>query len=424
MRSCHSLGFLLKRSNWTLLMVATLFALASGGPAFAQTYALSPDGAAVVRLAPQGTVSANTLGGTPLPGSYTVTAGSGASPAITSYAAGFRGANGGAQIEALYNNGNALATNQSLNWVQTINTNVPLGGAVSPNLDNAANPATPFYSYTAENRDPALPANQINFYDYSTRSPSTLSSTNPITWNAALYPVITIAGSTALTVENGVTWGWTMKPAMVGNISGTFSNPTPAGATTSGVGTNNFSWGNGDPSSLTFTGKTFDAKPGIAFDLGKLTFYNGSNTNYANNVDFNTNVNFDNVPEKNFALSTQLGLVNTINTDDPIASADYVTIGDYGFTFNVLEGAMASVDLMAELSATLTSTSLGTGPADSAFSSTPFNSSPNYVLTIVGLENVTSGGFTTGTVAEPSTVAIITLGLLFMMELQRRARRS
>jgi hypothetical protein len=415
------------RTNLTFpncALAALAFPLILATPALAADYALSPDGSAVVRLVPQGVVGANGLSGTPLPGGYTTAAGSAASTSVTGYTAGFSGGNGGAQFTALYNNGGALGANQSLSWVQVINTNLPLGGAVSPYLDNANNPATPFYSFTNENRNPSLPANQINFYDYSTRSPASLATTNPITWNASLYPVITTSGSTALTVENGVSWGWTMKKATVGSTSATFQSPS--GGVVTGVGTNNFTWGVGQPdvSSLTFTGQHFDTTPNTPFVLGELTYHNGtiSTGTGADAVDFDTDISFDNVPEKNFDLSTTLQLINTVNTDDPIASADQVVLGNFGFTFNVLEGATASVDVLATLTTNLTGTPSG-AVADSLFSPVTFDPSPSYTLKIVGLVDPSQGGFVTG-VPELSTWAMILLALPAFALLRGRRKMS
>ena len=172
----------------------------------AQTYQLSADGGYVVRTVPQGTVAASSLNTSLLNAGWTSTVGTGGSMSVTNYMAGFQSGSGGAQFEALYNNGAALGAGQVLQWVQVINTNDPLGNKTSPYLDNAAKPNQPFYSYTMENRDPNLPANQLNFYDYSQRPPSDLSKANPITWNANLYPVI-YDGKTGITVKNGVSWG-------------------------------------------------------------------------------------------------------------------------------------------------------------------------------------------------------------------------
>lgn len=390
--------------------------------ALAADYALSPDGSAVVRLTSQTSIGAGTLASSLLPSGWTSTTGSGGSLSVTSYNAGFSGATGGGEITALFNLGAAAPAGSYQEWVQVLNTNAPLGGNSSPYLDNAANTAKPFYSLTASNTTPGLPAGQLNFYDFSRRNPSLLSSTNPITWNAQLYPVVADA-TNKLTVYDGVSWGWTMKKAMVGSTTATFTNPDPGTATVGGVGTSNFSWGTGEPSSLSFTGAAFDATPDTPFKLGTLTFHNGTINagTGADLVTFNTQLHFDNVPEKDFTLASLFTLVNTPNSDDPEASADQVSLGQWGFVFNVLEGSTATVDVMAKLSTGLDPSSAGTQSGASLAGANPFNTPPNYTLTIVGLNNPSSGGFVTS-VPEAEVWALFPAGLLVVAAL--RARRS
>ena len=72
---------------------------------------------------------------------------------------------------------------------------------------------------------------------------ASLSSTDPITWNASLYPVIQEVGN-VIKVGNGVKRGWDMKPATVGSASGTFKAPSPTcpPATCSGIGASSVNW--------------------------------------------------------------------------------------------------------------------------------------------------------------------------------------
>lgn len=409
------------------LVVLAALALASNAT-WAADYALSPTGDAVVRLTPQASIGAGTLNTALLPSGWTSATGSGGTMSVTSYNAGFSGATGGGQINALFNLGAAAPAGSYIEWVQVLSTNVPLGGNTSPYLDNAANTAKPFYSLTAANTTPGLPAGQLNFYDFSKRDPALLTSTNPITWSANLYPVVADAAN-KLTVYNGTSWGWTMKKAMVGNTTGTFTNPAPGTAVVSGVGTSSFSWGSGNPSSLSFAASTFDTSPNTVFKLGTLTFHNGTITSNsgADAVTFNAKLHFDNVPEKDFALSSVFSLLNTPNTNDPVASADQVSIGSWGYTFNVLEGATASVDVMAKLSTGLTPSSAGTQSGAALIGADPFEPSPDYKLTIVGLANPTSGGFVTS-VPEAEAWALFSAGLLVLAvrlrpRQTRRARR-
>ena len=128
---------------------------------------------------------------------------------------------------------------------------------------------------------------KLNFFDFSTRSPSDLTTYNlgAITWTANLYPVLWNQNDNTLTIENGIQWGWTIKNAAEGSISGIFVDPTP-GATVSGVGTNIFSTGDGDPSVIEFDGDNFNTSTDpnnpsqtVKFLIGHLTFTNGANTN-------------------------------------------------------------------------------------------------------------------------------------------------
>jgi hypothetical protein len=360
------------------------------------TFALAPDGSVVYRVTPLASVAASTLNSSLLTAfGYTVTTEAVGSLSVNPYEAGIRGGNGGGHFEAVYNHGSALAAGQSLQWVQVVTTNDPLGTAVSPYLDNRLNATTlskPFYSLTAENSasGPAQPAGSIYFYDYSTRPPGDIATHNPITWNASLYPVI-VQGTT-IKVEGGESWGWTGKKALVGTDTGIFVNASP-GATTTGLNTSTFKWGTGsDPSSLTFTPAPFDGNPGISFKVGTITYHNGTTFGgEATSVDLRNSFNLTNVPEKNFIFTTTISINTTENTTDPVASADQVRFANNGPQFNVQEGNTASADLFMTLSTGLTLPA-GSG-FDSAFSASPFDPSPNFNVTSVGLANASPGGF-------------------------------
>lgn len=391
--------------------------------AYAADYALSSDGASVVRLTPRANIAASTFNQSLLPSGWTSTAGSGGSLSVTSYDAGYQGGVGGGKFTALYNRGSNLAPGQSLEWVQVINSNVAIAGESYPTLDNLQFSNGPFYDFTAANRDPSLPANQLNFYDFSTRSPASLSTTNPITWDANLYPVIRDS-TNAISVFDGVNWGWTMKKATAGTTSAVFTNPAPGSAVTTGVGTNTFSWGTGEQSQLSFAGRSFDTVPNTPFVLGTLSYHNGTivGTSGADSVDFTTSINFANVPEKNFDISSRFLINNTTNTADPIASADSVSLGRWPFIFNVLEGASASVNILARFTTTLSGSPSGTNAAP--FSDDPFDLSPNYELEIIGLIDPSEGGFVTGAVPEPSTYGLVAAFALAGLAYFRKRRQS
>ena len=128
-----------------------------------------------------------------------------------------------------------------------------------------------------------------------------------------------------------------------------------------------------------------------------------------------------NIPELDLSFNTTFTLTNTVNTSDPIASADQVTIGNFGYTFNVLEGATASVDLMATLDTSLVGTpGIKVNGAD--FSTTPLDASPTFVIGSISFANPTGGGFVTTAVPEPSTWALLCVGVALICYKRRAAR--
>jgi GH24 family phage-related lysozyme (muramidase) len=127
--------------------------------------------------------------------------------------------------------------------------------------------------------------------------------------------------------------------AFGGQASAVFANPTPASAVTSGVGTNQFTWGtpadSTGPSSISFTGKNWDARPNQIFSLGTLSYFNGTITSDsgADGVDFQAHIAVQNpagMSPQAQDFNFHFDLVNTPNVDgDPQASADYVTLADH-----------------------------------------------------------------------------------------------
>lgn len=131
---------------------------------------------------------------------------------------------------------------------------------------------------------------------------------------------------------------------IAGSSSGTFQNPVgPSGMVVTGTGTSSFTWGTGDPSSLQFTGTSFSNSTDTVFSFGTLTYYNGEITagTQADSVELNVDLSFTDPAGivQNFVYN--LALINTVNTSDPEASADYVnfpsSIPDNFFNYNGTE---------------------------------------------------------------------------------------
>lgn len=176
---------------------------------------------------------------------------------------------------------------------------------------------------------------------------------------------------------------------IAGGSSGIFINPTgPSGMTVTGVGTNNFTWGVGSPpSSLEYTGNTFAEDTDDVFSFGTLEYFNGaiSGGTQADSVNLSVLLSLTSPAGIIESFQYNMGLINTINTNDPNASADIVnlpstipntffTIGsvDYtlefmgfgvisgsGFTtidnFHVLEGFTASAEMLGRITVAPTS---------------------------------------------------------------------
>jgi hypothetical protein len=120
-----------------------------------------------------------------------------------------------------------------------------------------------------------------------------------------------------------------------GTSSGVFSNPTgPSGMITTGVGTSNFTWGDGTgfnspSSSLSVSGGAFSTPAETPFVVGVLTYFNGTiaTDTGADAVDMLITLNFTNPIGVSKVFTYNLGLINSPNgqgSDD--LDADYVTI--------------------------------------------------------------------------------------------------
>ena len=155
--------------------------------------------------------------------------------------------------------------------------------------------------------------------------------------------------------------------SLTGTISGgTFSAPSPpcvAPVVCAGVGTNTFSWGD-TSSTLQFTGSAFTDVPlGVQFVMGHL-FFSNSTTATGTSVSGVTltlltgtvvgNAGENSATYSNQSVPVMLGIENTPNTADPLASADIVTIlanlscnpCDGNVRFHVLEGESTSVEVL------------------------------------------------------------------------------
>jgi hypothetical protein len=419
-----------------LLRLAAPLTLLAAGALTAQPFALtdpsshtkavSPDGAAIVTLNPLGRLAASTFptalasAGFGSPWQFTTAGSFGGSFSVTQYDAGWAGgsASGGGSLGVTYDRGSALPAGRQLQWIQVITTNSPLGGTTSPYLDPRPNDDNlPFYWTSAE-----LPAqtsgNTVSFTDFSKRPPAELATTDPVDWNAALY-LVDWDGGTSVNVHDGISWGWQMRSATAGTSAARFTSPSPPcpPATCAGLGSSSFTWGSGASNELRITPYHFNPKPGDEFKLARIDYTNrtiapGSEVSA---VDLSFDIAFDNNPDGNHTLRSRLKIVNTPNTDDPAASADFVafTLGGFSRKFNVFEDMSASADLMARIVAT--STVVGDKDLDTP---DPF-SVPTYGLEFVSLTATSPGGFVTVS-PEPQTALLIAAGLAGVWGVRRR----
>ena len=116
---------------------------------------------------------------------------------------------------------------------------------------------------------------------------------------------------------------------IIGSASGTFTNPSgDPGMVVSGVGTNHFAWGVGDPSYLDMSGASFSTSTETIFSFGTLFYHNGtisSNTG-ATSVDLNVALLLT-TPVASQAYNFNFGLINTPNsTGTALGDADYVSL--------------------------------------------------------------------------------------------------
>lgn len=192
---------------------------------------------------------------------------------------------------------------------------------------------------------------------------------------------------------------------VAGGSAGIFVNPTgPSTMQVTGVGTDYFTWGDGSlynspPSSLGYAGNAFAVETDNVFSFGTLSYFNG--TVYpgteAYSVDLNVNLSLTVPSGVSQDFLYDLALVNTPNTSDPNASADIVNFtGTQPDTFFTVDGVNYTLEF------------LGFGEITGA----GFTTVDNFHV----LEGQTAtaqmlGRITVSTVPEPTSLALVGLGL-------------
>lgn len=123
------------------------------------------------------------------------------------------------------------------------------------------------------------------------------------------------------------------------------------------LGSTTLAWGvNPDSSTLNFDGHFFDEPPDTVFDMGKVTFFNG--TSDLSTIIFGATLNLTYVPCSFCgptalvnSLPISVPIVTTANTGTALQNADWV--GPFGtskpLTFNVLEGFNADAELWGKI---------------------------------------------------------------------------
>jgi len=192
-----------------------------------------------------------------------------------------------------------------------------------------------------------------------------------------------------------------------GTASGVFVNPVPIRATTTGLGTNNFTFGDPSPtvSRFTFAGVPFNTQIDNDFLLGTFTYVNGENVSGTtiDFVDLQIGLNFT-TPSLGLQTSSfSLNSINTLNSGTPNEDADFVllpssfspsvfTLSDTQYTLQLLgfrnvvgDGFLTSTDTQLQVRENFTASAQLFGRVTSDLAGVPTNvPEPSSILSLIG----------------------------------------
>ncbi len=200
--------------------------------------------------------------------------------------------------------------------------------------------------------------------------------------------------------------------------NGLFAFPNPASCVCSGVGTNTFYNGAGDPTVVSFIGLSFnpiiDVGPdGARFQIGTLYLANGATKGGTEATSVVLGVGAVSSGSGFAYLPSQFTIDFTFTpnvTGDPYLDRDFFTIETVG-TLSVDEGSTAMVPLLAKVYP-LIGPLVAAGPVDTR----------QYGITIDGFGTPTGGGHIESQVPEPQTVMLVISGLIALSFAIRRFR--
>ena len=173
----------------------------------------------------------------------------------------------------------------------------------------------------------------------------------------------------------------------------------PSGGSEVTLTTGNDAGGTGAPSTITFRGNAIVDQPGnVEFALGTLDYFNGTST-LGTGIFGATLTLWLEGDSSVLPISVDFSLLGTVNTDDPIQSADYLEFpSPLNVRFHVLEGVGASATLYGQI-----------------------YGDPE--LRLLGLADPTPGGFLTA-IPEPSTGMLSGIALVATWVATRRRLSS